>query len=202
MVFLRRKPPDVTQQNFPLRHAQRSTQAGAAHGVGGKAGSVDAVVYHGERVAPEQHLAGFLAAGKAVGQPGAETAAHQLVQRADKVRLIRGVVAVPCPHGDARFFGGGVVEHTKAAVMPVQDAPFGVGGKELMQIAQVAGEVIVLPDGGFVDAPAKAGDLVVKKARFIVMIQKVELHLVPVNGAVNVHDEGFHAAGVHGGHNL
>ena len=192
----------MTQQDLPFCHAQRSAQAGAAHGVGGKAGGVDAVVYHGKRVMPKQHLAGFSAAGKAVGQPGAEAAAHQPVQRADKVRLIRGVVAVPRPHGDARFLGGGVVEHTKAAVMPVQDAPFGVGGKQLVQIAQVAGQVVVLPDGGFVDPPAETGDLIVKKARFIVMIQKVELHLVPVNGAVNVHDEGFHAAGVHGGHNL
>ena len=34
------------------------------------------------------------------------------------------------------------------------------------------------------------------------MIQKIELHLLTVEGAVDIHDKGFHAACVHGGHDL
>ena len=86
--------------------------------------------------------------------------------------------------------------------MAVDDAPLRVGGKQTAQLAQIAGEVIVLPDGQLIDAPAQRTDLIIKKARFIVMIQKIELHLLTVESAVDIHDKGFHAACVHGGHDL
>ena len=82
--------------------------------------------------------------------------------------------------------------------MAVDDAPLRVGGKQTAQLAQIAGEVIVLPDGQLIDAPAQRTDLVIKKAR----LQKIELHLLTVESAVDIHDKGFHAACVHGGHDL
>ena len=45
----------------------------------------------------------------------------------------------------------GVVKHAEAAVMAVDDAPLRVGGKQTAQLAQIAGEVIVLPDGQLID---------------------------------------------------
>ena len=84
----------------------------------------------------------------------------------------------------------------------MQDAPFGVGGKQLPQFPQIAGQVVVLPDGGLEDPAAQRGDLVVKKAGFIIVVQKIELYLFPVDGTVDVHHEGLHAARVHGGHDL
>ena len=86
--------------------------------------------------------------------------------------------------------------------MAVDDAPLGVGGKQRPQFTQVAGQVVVLPDGQLEDAPAQRTDFIVKKARLIVMIEKIELDLLPVDRAVDVHDKGLHAAGVHGGHDL
>ena len=54
--------------------------------------------------------------------------------------------------------------------MAVDDAPLRVGGKQTAQLAQIAGKVIVLPDGQLIDAPAQRTDLVIKKTRLIVMI--------------------------------
>ena len=193
----------MAEQDLLIGHAQFPAQQGAALGVAGsKPRCVDAVRHDRKGLAAVQHLPGFFAAGKAVGKPGAEKAAHKPVQPADKVRLIGGVVAVAAPHGDARPPCHGVVKHAEAAVMAVDDAPLRVGGKQTAQLAQIAGEVIVLPDGQLIDAPAQRTDLVIKKARFIVMIQKIELHLLTVESAVDIHDKGFHAACVHGGHDL
>ena len=86
--------------------------------------------------------------------------------------------------------------------MAVDDAPLRVGGKQGAQLAQVAGNVIVLPDGQLVNTAAQGTYLIVKKARLIVMVEEIKLHLFAVDGAVYVHDERLHAAGVHGGHDL
>ena len=150
----------------------------------------------------KKHLPGLLTARKAVRQADVEKAAHKMIEPPDKIAFIRGIVAVAAPHGDTRAPRCGVVEHAKPAVMAVDDAPLGVGGKQLPQFMQVAGQIVVLPDGQLEDAPAQCADLIVKKARLIVMIEKIELDLFAVNGAVDVHDKGLHAAGVHGGHDL
>ena len=155
VVFLRREPPYMAKQNFVIRYAQLPAQQGAALRVaGGKAGRVNAVGQHGEGAFAKQHLPGFLAAGEAVGQACVEAAAHQLVQPAHQVRLIGSVVAVAHPHRDARPACHGVVKHAKAAVMAVDNAPLRVGGEQLAQFAQIAGQAIVLPHGHFVDIAA------------------------------------------------
>ena len=193
----------MPEQNFVVGHAQLPAQQRTALGITrGKPGRVDAVGQHGKRALPKQHFPGFLAASKAVSQARAEAAAHQPVQLPDKVRLIGGVVAVAHPHGDARPACHGIVKHAKPAVVAVDNAPLRVGGEQRAQFAQVAGQVIVLPHGQLVDAAAQCADLIIKKARLIVMIQKVELHLIAVDGAVDVHHKGLHAASVHGGHDL
>ena len=150
----------------------------------------------------KKHLPRLLTARKAVRQADVEKAAHKMIEPPHKIAFIRGIVAVAAPHGDTRAPCRGVVEHAKPAVMAVNDAPLGVGGKQRPQFTQIAGQVVVLPDGQLEDAPAQRTDFIVKKARLIVMIEKIELDLLPVDRAVDVHDKGLHAAGVHGGHDL
>ena len=203
MVFLGRKPPHMPKQHFVVGHAQVAAQQRPALRVmPGKQRGVDAVGQHRERRFAKQHTPRLLATGKPVGQPGRKPHTHHPVQRADEVALIGGVVAVARAHRHAGPAGGGVVKHAKAAVVPVQNAPLGVGGKQRAQVAQVAGQVVVLPHGQLKDAPAQRFDLLIKKAGFVVMVQKVKLYLRAVDGAVQVHHKGLHAAGVHGGHDL
>ena len=102
-----------------------------------------------------------------------------MIEPPHKISLIRGIVAVAAPHGDTRAPRRGVVEHAKPAVMAVDDAPLWVGGKQRPQFTQVAGQIVVLPDGQLEDAPAQRTDFIVKKARLIVMIEKIELNLLP-----------------------
>ena len=52
------------------------------------------------------------------------------------------------------------------------------------------------------DIAAQLKNLLVIKTGHIIMIQKIKLNFFPVNGAVNIHDKGFHAAGIHGGDDL
>ena len=86
--------------------------------------------------------------------------------------------------------------------MPVNHPVFRVSGKKLVQLVQVLGKVVVLPDGELGDPPAQVQDLFIVKAGHIVVVQKIELDLFPIHGAVEVHDEGLHAAGIHSGHHL
>ena len=63
-------------------------------------------------------------------------------------------MAVTHPHRDARPACHRVVKHAKTAVMAVDNAPLRVGGEQLAQFTQIAGQVIVLPHGHFVDIAA------------------------------------------------
>ena len=193
----------MAKQDFLIGHTQLTAQKRTALRVaGGKPRRIDAVGHDGERMLAKKHLPGLLTARKAVRQADVEKAAHKMIEPPHKIAFIRSIVAVAAPHGDTRAPRRGVVEHTKPAVMTVDDAPLGVGGKQRPQITQIAGQVVVLPDGQLEDAPAQRTDFIVKKTRLIVMIEKIELDLLPVDRAVDVHDKGLHAAGVHGGHDL
>ena len=86
--------------------------------------------------------------------------------------------------------------------MSVNHPVFRVSGEKLVQLVQIFRKVVVLPDGELGDPPAQAQNLFIVEAGHIVMVQEIELDLFPVHGAVEVHDEGLHAAGVHGGHHL
>ena len=111
-------------------------------------------------------------------------------------------MAVAHPHRHPGQAGTAVVKHPEAAVMAVENAVLGPFAEQTVQLGKIAGQVVVLPDRQFGDAPAQRFDLPVKKAGLVVMIQEVELHPIPVDGAVNIHHKGFHAARVHGGHDL
>ena len=193
----------MAEQDFLIGHTQLTAQKRTALRIaGGKPRRVDAVGHDGERMLAKKHLPGLLTARKAVRQADVEKAAHKMIEPPHEIAFIRGIVAVAAPHRNPGLPGHGVIEHSEAAVMPMQDTPLRVGSKQGVQLMQIAGQVVVLTNGGFIDAPAQLPDFIVKKARFIVMIEKVKLHPLAVDGAVDVHDKGFHAASVHSGHNL
>jgi len=162
----------------------------------------NAVGQHGERVFAVQHLPGALAAGKAVGQVVVKAGTHQPVQLAHQVVLIGSIVAVPCPHRHPAAAGHGIIKHAKAAVMPVDDLVFRVRGKKGAQVMQVFRDIIVLPHRQLGNVPAQGFNFSIIKAGLIIVVQKVKLYLAAVHGTVDIHDKGFHAAGVHGGHDL
>ena len=110
-------------------------------------------------------------------------------------------MTVPHPHRHTAAAGHPVVEHTESAVMAVEN-PVGMPGEKAVQLMQVTGNVIVLPNGQFCDLPAQGPDFLIVKAGFVVVVQKIKLHLRAVNGTVDIHDESLHAAGIHGRHHL
>lgn len=203
MVFLLTKTAHMAKQNFAFLHAKLSAQGGAGGGiVEGEHIGHNTVGQHGERVFAVQHLPGALAAGKAVGQVVVKAGTHQPVQLAHQVVLIGSVVAVACPHRHPAAAGYGIIKHAKAAVMPVDDLVFRVRGKKGAQVMQVFRDIIVLPHRQLGNVPAQGFNFSIIKAGLIIVVQKVKLYLAAVHGTVDIHDKGFHAAGVHGGHDL
>ena len=85
--------------------------------------------------------------------------------------------------------------------MAVDDA-VAVRIKKTAERRQVTGQVVVLPDGQLGDLAAQGLDFIIIKTGLVIMVQKVELDFVTVDGAVDVHHKGFHPAGIHGRHHL
>jgi len=67
---------------------------------------------------------------------------------------------------------------------------------------QVFRDIIVLPHRQLGNVPAQGFNFSIIKAGLIIVVQKVKLYLAAVHGTVDIHDKGFHAASVHGGHDL
>ena len=56
-----------------------------------------------------------------------------------------------------------------------RQAVFRVLGKKGVELVQIPGQVVVLPDGQLGDLPAQGTDLVIVQAGFVVMVQKLSL---------------------------